>query len=115
MKKINNMVPKTKTATLKPGITVSGTPFQIRVWKALLAVPKGKTITYKDLAKKIGVPSAVRAVANAVGANPALVRIPCHRVVRSDGTLGGYSGPGGVARKRALLKKEWVSAMFMLQ
>ena len=84
----------------------SGTPFQQKVWRALLTIPKGRTITYKELAKRVGKPSAIRAVANAVGANKLLVTIPCHRVVRSDGGLGGYSGPGGVKRKLALLKKE---------
>jgi methylated-DNA-[protein]-cysteine S-methyltransferase len=83
-----------------------GTPFQQKVWSALLTIPKGKTITYKDLARRIGKPRAIRAVANAVGANKMLVTIPCHRVVRSDGTLGGYSGKGGIRGKRELLKKE---------
>jgi methylated-DNA-[protein]-cysteine S-methyltransferase len=87
---------------------LKGTVFQKKVWKALLGVKKGSTITYKELARKIGKPSAVRAVANAVGANPIPVTIPCHRVVRSDGTLGGYSGKGGVKTKHALLKKEGV-------
>lgn len=85
---------------------LKGTPFQKKVWGAILKIPKGKTITYKELAQKIGKPKAVRAVANAVGANPMPVTIPCHRVVRSDGTLGGYSGKGGINTKRALLKKE---------
>jgi len=88
---------------------LKGTPFQKKVWRALLGIPKGKTITYKELAHKIGRPRAVRAVANAVGANPTLVIIPCHRVVRSDGSLGEYSGKGGVKTKRALLIKEGVS------
>jgi methylated-DNA-[protein]-cysteine S-methyltransferase len=83
-----------------------GTPFQQKVWKELLKIPKGKTITYKELAKWIGKPRAVRAAANAVGANPLPVIIPCHRVVRSDGSIGGYSGEGGVKKKLALLKKE---------
>lgn len=83
-----------------------GTPFQQKVWAALLTIPKGKTITYAALAKQVGKPKAVRAVANAVGANKMLVTIPCHRVVRSDGGLGGYSGKGGVKAKLALLKKE---------
>lgn len=87
---------------------LKGTAFQKKVWAELLNIPKGKTITYKDLAKKIGKPKAVRAVANAVGANPLLVTIPCHRVIRSDGTLGGYSGKGGIKTKIALLKKEGV-------
>ena len=85
---------------------LKGTAFQKKVWKALLQVPKGKTITYKELAKKINKPRAIRAVANAVGANPMIIVIPCHRVIRSDGTLGGYSGAGGIKTKRALLLKE---------
>ncbi len=85
---------------------LKGTVFQKKVWQALMNIPRGKTITYKELAKKIGKPRAVRAVANAVGANPCAPEIPCHRVVRSDGTLGGYSGKGGIKTKRALLIKE---------
>jgi len=73
-----------------------------------LKIPKGQTITYKELAKKIGRPKAVRAVANAVGANPMAPVIPCHRVVRNDGSLGGYSGKGGVKTKLQLLKQEGV-------
>lgn len=87
---------------------LKGTEFQKKVWRALLDITKGKTLTYKDLAKKIGKPKAVRAVANAVGANLCAPIIPCHRVVRSDGKLGGYSGVGGVKTKRALLAKEGV-------
>lgn len=87
-------------------IIPEGTPFQQKVWRELLKIPKGKTITYKELAQRVGKPRAVRAAANAVGANPLPVVIPCHRVVRSDGSLGGYSGEGGVKKKLALLKKE---------
>lgn len=83
-----------------------GTPFQQKVWRELCRIKKGTTITYKELARRVGKPGAVRAVANAVGANKLPVTIPCHRVVRSGGGLGGYSGPGGVRRKRELLKKE---------
>ena len=88
---------------------LKGTVFQKKVWGALCKIPRGKTITYKELAKKVGKPEAIRAVANAVGANPLLVMIPCHRVVRSDGTLGRYSGKGGTVAKLALLKKEGVA------
>src|SRR5688572_14945027 len=88
---------------------LNGTPFQKKVWKALLGIPKGKTLTYKELAKSIGKPRAIRAVANAVGANPMCPDIPCHRVIRSDGTLGGYSGKGGIKTKLKLLKKEGVT------
>ncbi len=87
---------------------IKGTPFQKKVWSALCKIPRGKVLTYKELAQKVGRPKAVRALANAVAANPLLVEIPCHRVVRSDGTLGGYSGKGGTKTKRALLLKERV-------
>lgn len=87
---------------------LKGTLFQKKVWKALLEIPKGETITYKELARKIGKPNAIRAVANAVGSNPAPVTIPCHRVIRSDGSLGGYSGKGGIKTKLALLIEEGI-------
>jgi len=87
---------------------LKGTPFQKKVWGAIAKIPKGKTFTYKELAKSIGKPLAVRAVANAVGANPLPITIPCHRVVRTDGSLGGYSGTGGIKTKRKLLLKEGV-------
>ncbi len=86
-----------------------GTPFQMAVWKALLRIPRGQVVTYRELAKQAGHPTAIRAVASAVGKNPLPVVIPCHRVVRSDGTLGGYSGPGGVRAKWVLLRDEGVT------
>lgn len=85
---------------------LNGTKFQKDVWRALMKIPCGTTVTYKQLAQMVGHPTAVRAVANAVGANPCVPDIPCHRVVRSDGGLGGYSGPGGVATKVKLLRGE---------
>ncbi len=85
-----------------------GTPFQMAVWAALLRIPRGKVRTYTELAAEVGRPTAVRAVANACGANPDAPHVPCHRVVRSDGGLGGYSGEGGVATKRRLLAEEGV-------
>ncbi len=85
-----------------------GTEFQQLVWTELLNIPKGEVVTYTELAKRIGKPKAVRAVANACGKNPDAPRVPCHRVVRTDGGLGGYSGYGGIATKRALLKSEGV-------
>ena len=88
---------------------LNGTEFQKKVWKKLLGIKRGTTITYKELARRVGRPNAVRAVANAVGANPMPIDVPCHRVIRSDGTLGGYSGVGGVKTKRALLQKEGVN------
>ena len=85
---------------------LQGTEFQIKVWKAIGNIPKGKIITYKALAKTIGKPKAVRAIANACGKNPYPIKIPCHRVIRSDGKLGGYSGAGGIKKKAKLLKAE---------
>ncbi len=86
--------------------TLPGTSFQRDVWYALTRIPRGKTVTYKELAQMAGHPMAVRAVANAVGKNPLPPQIPCHRVIRSDGTIGGYSAPGGVERKLELLHAE---------
>ena len=72
----------------------------------LKTIPKGQTRTYKQVAIAIKKPKAIRAVANAVGKNPYPIVIPCHRVIRSDGKLGGYSGPGGLKLKKKLLNKE---------
>ena len=85
---------------------LEGTEFQIRVWNELEKIPKGETRTYKDIAELIGKPTAARAVANACGKNPYPITIPCHRVIRSDGGLGGYSGEGGIEKKKLLLKNE---------
>ena len=85
---------------------LSGTEFQIKVWKEISKIPYGETRTYKDLAIAIGKPNSSRAVANACGKNPYPILIPCHRVVRSDGKIGGYSGPGGRSQKKKLLLKE---------
>lgn len=87
---------------------LKGTDFQKLVWSGLLKIPRGKVLTYKELAKKVGRPRAIRAVANAVGKNPRAPHIPCHRVIRTDGTLGGYSGKGGVKTKELLLRKEGI-------
>ena len=83
-----------------------GTKFQIKVWKAISKIPRGQVRTYKELAKLIKKPKAARAVANACGKNPYPIKIPCHRVIRSDGSLGGYSGRGGISVKKDILKKE---------
>ena len=88
---------------------LKGTKFQIMVWNELKNIPKGEVRTYKEIAFAIGNPNSARAVANACGKNPKPIEIPCHRVIRSDGSLGGYSGKGGVSTKRKLLKREGVS------
>ena len=85
---------------------VKGTNFQINVWRALLRIPEGSLISYKQLAQLTGNPAAVRATASAVGANPVSYLIPCHRILRSSGELGGYHW--GVERKKALIA--WDSA-----
>ena len=89
-------------------LDVRGTAFQQRVWQALRAVPAGRTASYAEIARTIGAPTAVRAVAHAVASNPLAVAIPCHRIVRSDGALAGYRW--GVERKRALLDRESAGA-----
>jgi AraC family transcriptional regulator, regulatory protein of adaptative response / methylated-DNA-[protein]-cysteine methyltransferase len=85
-------------------LDVRGTAFQQRVWRALSEIPAGSTVSYAEIAQKIGAPHAARAVARACAANPLAIAIPCHRVVRSDGDVSGYRW--GVARKRELLKRE---------
>lgn len=85
-------------------LDIRGTAFQQRVWAALRAIPPGQTLSYTELARRIGAPNAVRAVASACAANTLAVAVPCHRVVRTDGSLSGYRW--GVARKRALLDRE---------
>lgn len=83
---------------------VRGTPFQQRVWQALREIPRGQTSSYARVARSIDAPGAVRAVAGACAANPVAILVPCHRVLRSDGTLSGYRW--GPERKRALLERE---------
>ena len=83
-----------------------GTRFQNLVWKEISKIPNGQTMSYKEIAINIGYPNSSRAVANACGKNPYPIIIPCHRVICSNGKLGGYSGPGGLSEKRRLLKKE---------
>ena len=86
-----------------------GTVFQVKVWKALKDIPRGEVRTYSEIARQIGHPNSARAVANACAKNPYIPEVPCHRVVRTDGGLGGYSGPGGVDTKRNLLLDEGVT------
>lgn len=88
----------------KTPIHLLGSPFQQSVWRQLQKIPYGQTISYADLAKAIGIPSAFRAVANANGANQLSLIIPCHRVINTNGALGGYSS--GIFRKQWLLDQE---------
>jgi len=85
-------------------LALHGTPFQRNVWRALCDVGFGRTISYSELARRVGAPSAVRAVASAVGRNPVSVIVPCHRIIGADGSLTGYAG--GLVRKQALLAHE---------
>jgi AraC family transcriptional regulator of adaptative response/methylated-DNA-[protein]-cysteine methyltransferase len=87
-------------------VHVRGTNFQVQVWQALLAISEGQVTTYGSLAHLLGKPGAARAVGTAVGSNPVSVLIPCHRVIRESGALGGYAW--GLSRKVALLGREWV-------
>jgi len=87
-------------------VELNGTPFQKTVWQALRRIPGGTTISYAELAKRIGEPSAIRAVGTANGANPVAVIVPCHRVIGSNGKLTGYGG--GLDRKQWLLEHEGV-------
>ncbi|CAB3753395.1 AraC family transcriptional regulator [Burkholderia paludis] len=88
-------------------LDVRGTAFQERVWQALREIPPGATVSYSEIAERIGAPKAMRAVAQACGANHLAVAIPCHRVVRQDGDISGYRW--GVDRKRELLRRESAS------
>jgi O-6-methylguanine DNA methyltransferase len=81
-------------------------PFYRKVWKACAEIPKGQVRTYGWIAKRIGKPGAARAVGQALGKNPFAPTVPCHRVVGADGKMTGYSGKGGVAAKRKMLRKE---------
>ena len=85
---------------------LKGTKFQTKVWKFIKTIPKGKVKTYKQVAISIKRPKSARAVANACAKNPYAPKIPCHRVIRSDGGLGGYSGIGGTKKKLELLISE---------
>ena len=87
-------------------LPLKGTEFEVKVWNEISKIPYGETRTYKDLAIAIGKPDSARAVANACGKNPYPPIIPCHRVIRTDGKLGGYSGKGGIKTKKKLLKQE---------
>ena len=85
-----------------------GTEFQKLVWRELVEIPYGETRSYKEIAELIGRPNSSRAVASACSSNPYAPEIPCHRVIRSDGSLGGYSGRGGIKTKKKLLISEGI-------
>jgi AraC family transcriptional regulator of adaptative response/methylated-DNA-[protein]-cysteine methyltransferase len=91
------------------GLVLKGTPLQLKVWEALVAIPAGRVASYADVAAMAGAPAAVRAVGSAIGANPVAPLIPCHRVIRSTGALGEYRW--GAARKRVLLALEKAAAL----
>ncbi len=93
-----------KKRSLELPLSLAGTDFQKKVWRQLRKIPHGQTVSYADVARAIGHPKAVRAVGNANGKNRIPIIIPCHRVIASDGKLGGYSS--GLARKRWLLRHE---------
>ncbi|MDX9739889.1 MAG: methylated-DNA--[protein]-cysteine S-methyltransferase [Gammaproteobacteria bacterium] len=102
--RIGELIESGSTGCAATPLAPDGTPFQRRVWDVLRALPVGATASYGDIARRMGRPSAARAVARACGANPIAVLIPCHRVVRGDGGLGGYRW--GLQRKRELLRRE---------
>jgi len=97
----------------KPGsfealsLDLQGSPFHLRVWQELRKIPSGETISYQEMARRLGNPKAARAVGQACGANPIPLIVPCHRVIAADGSLGGYSS--GLPRKRWLLKHEGIN------
>jgi methylated-DNA-[protein]-cysteine S-methyltransferase len=95
-----------KRTTFDLALAPAGTPFQRRVWKGLTDIPYGQVISYGELARRIGMPGAARAVGQANGANPIPIVIPCHRVIAANGTIGGFSS--GLAIKRQLLSHEHV-------
>jgi O-6-methylguanine DNA methyltransferase len=88
---------------------MEATEFEKRVWQALCMIPKGKVATYGEVAEFLGSPAAARAVGKAVAKNPMAPEIPCHRIVMSDGSIGGYSAPGGIAAKISLLSEEGIN------
>lgn len=99
-----NFLAKGDAARDEVAMDLRGTDFQKRVWKELLRIPRGKSVTYSDIARRIGKPLAVRAVASAIGDNPVSLLVPCHRVLRKDGSLGGFRW--GLKIKSALLEIE---------
>jgi methylated-DNA-[protein]-cysteine S-methyltransferase len=93
-----------EVAQLSHPLDLTGTPFQIQIWSALRQIPLGKVATYGEIAARIGKPGAARAVGQACGSNPAVLFVPCHRIVAANGKLGGFSS--GLDLKKALLQHE---------
>ncbi|MFT5133149.1 MAG: AraC family transcriptional regulator of adaptative response [Gammaproteobacteria bacterium] len=102
---VTHLFDSNKASQEKLLLSIHGTNFQVKVWNALLAIPCGTIVSYQTIANRLERPKAVRAVANAIGANPVAYLIPCHRVLRSSGELGGYRW--GMERKRLMLGREW--------
>jgi methylated-DNA-[protein]-cysteine S-methyltransferase len=101
---------KRKHFTVRVDLT-QGTPFQQKVWRELQKIPFGQVVSYGEIARRIGRPRCARAVGQAVGSNPVGIIVPCHRVVASNGMIGGWSGGGGIAGKKALLRLEGVDLL----
>lgn len=93
-----------RSTTFSMPVDIKGTPFQEAIWKALTEIPYGQACSYSDIAEKIGKPAAVRAVGTAIGANPVLITVPCHRVIGKNGAITGYRG--GIEMKQFLLDLE---------
>lgn len=105
---LSETVWKDKTALM---LDIAGTEFQRKVWQELMKIPVGELTTYREIAQSIGLPKASRAVGTAIGQNPIAILIPCHRVIRSDGTLGGYHW--GLERKKKLI--EWETSQTIIK
>jgi len=103
LRQLNELI-EGQRSKLDVPLDLHGTPFQRRVWQALSKLPRGKTWSYSELARRAGNPRAVRAAASACARNPVAILVPCHRIIREDGGLGGYGG--GEQRKRELLEME---------
>jgi methylated-DNA-[protein]-cysteine S-methyltransferase len=102
---------KKRVKKIRPGRSEQHSAFEIAVWSAAKKIPRGKVATYSQIARMIGSPGAVRAVGNALRKNPFAPKVPCHRVVRSDGKAGGFGGKKNDAAKGKLLKAEGVKIM----
>lgn len=106
----SSVLSKRNLAEVPLRLWMTGTPFQHAVWRILLSIPCGSTMTYGEIAERLGKPKASRAVGMACGANPIPLLVPCHRAVAANGGLGGYSGRGGCSFKLQLLEQEALAA-----